>query len=211
MSSERGGRGAGYDGPEESALGRPREFDEKEVLERALETFWSRGYDGTSIQDLVKATGLAKASLYGAFGDKGQIYERVVEHYASRMECGSPAPDPSLPLRAALEQLFYGWISLTCPKAGPRGCFLVLAGTQGSDTPMARDALVASLKRTEKMLGDVLRGGQERGELAADRDVSALARMLVVHVQGIATVARAGWGQDRLRASVDEVLDLVTR
>lgn len=202
-----------YDGPEEYALGRPREFDEREVLERALETFWSQGYDGTSIQDLVKATGLARASLYGAFGDKGQIYERVLEHYSARMEGGggSPALDPSLPLRASLEQLFCGWINLTCPKAGPRGCFLVLAGTQGSDSPMARDALVAALKKTEKLLADTLRAGQERGQLAADRDVASLARMLVVYVQGIATVARAGWGQDRLRASVDEVLDLVFR
>lgn len=200
-----------YDGSEEYALGRPREFDEREVLERALETFWSQGYDGTSIQDLVKATGLAKASLYGAFGDKEQIYERVLEHYATRAEGASPAPDPSLPLRASLEQLLFGWINLTCPKAGPRGCFLVLAGTQGSESPLARDALVASLKKSEKLLADTLRGGQERGELAADRDVGSLARMLVVYVQGIATVARAGWGQERLRASVDEVLDLVFR
>lgn len=192
-------------------MGRPREFDEREVLERALETFWSQGYDGTSIQDLVKATGLAKASLYGAFGDKEQIYERVLEHYSARMEGGSPSPDPSLPLRATLEQLFFGWINLTCPKAGPRGCFLVLAGTQGSDSPMARDALVMALKKTEKLLADALRAGQERGQLAADRDVTSLARMLVVYVQGIATVARAGWGPDRLRASVDEVLDLVFR
>jgi TetR/AcrR family transcriptional repressor of nem operon len=190
-------------------VARPREFDENEVLDRALETFWSKGFDGTSIQDLIASTGLARASLYGTFGDKQQLYERVLEHYASqnggRMMV---AVDAEAPLRKALEQLLVGWVGLTCPKAGPRGCFLVLAGTQGNDNAFAREALASSLKRMEKVLADVLRRGQERRELAADCDVSTLARLLVVLVQGIAICARAGWGQDRLRSVVEEMLDL---
>jgi hypothetical protein len=84
----------------------------------------------------------------------------------------------------------------------------VLAGTQGNDNAFAREALASSLKRMEKVLADVLRRGQERRELAADCDVSTLARLLVVLVQGIAICARAGWGQDRLRSVVEEMLDL---
>jgi TetR/AcrR family transcriptional repressor of nem operon len=190
-------------------VARPREFDEKEVLERALDTFWSKGFDGTSIQDLVQATGLARGSLYLAFGDKHQLYERVLEHYATRSGGSIPPYDEDAPIRTALEQLFGGWIGLTCPKNGPRGCFLSLAGTQGNDTPFAREALAASLKRTEKALLDVLRRGQARGELPRDRDVAALARVLVVVAQGMATCARAGWSPDRLRSVVDEMLDEV--
>lgn len=194
-------------------MARPREFDDKEVLDRALEAFWAKGYDGTSVQDLVKATGLAKASLYGAFGDKERLYERVLQHYMARADAGAQVIDPSLPLRAALEQLLFGWVTHTCPKAGQRGCFLVLAGTQGTGSPVARDAYVASLRKNEKLIADVLRTGQERGELSGEGkgDVASLARMLVVFVQGVATCARAGWGQDRLRSAVDEVLDLVVR
>ncbi len=190
-------------------MARPREFDENEVLDRALDTFWSKGFDGTSIQDLIASTGLARASLYGAFGDKQQLYERVLEHYATQ-NAGRMlvAVDDDAPLRQALERLLVGWVGLTCPKAGPRGCFLVLAGTQGNDNEFARDALGSSLKRMEKMLVDVLRRGQERRELAADCDVHALARLFVVLVQGIAICARAGWGQDRLRSVVEEMLDL---
>src|SRR3954468_19661314 len=107
-------------------VARPREFDENEVLDRALETFWSKGFDGTSIQDLIASTGLARASLYGAFGDKQQLYERVLEHYASQNAGRIMVPvDLEAPLRHALEQLLVGWVGLTCPKAGPRGCFLV--------------------------------------------------------------------------------------
>lgn len=194
-------------------MARPREFDETEVLDRALETFWSKGFDGTSIQDLIASTGLARASLYGAFGDKSLLYQRVLEHYAARMSADGGhgamvTVDAALPLRAALEQLLVGWVGLTCPKAGPRGCFLVLAGTQGNDNAFAREALSAALRKTERLLSDVLRRGQERGELAAGCDVSALARLLVVLVQGISICARAGWGQDRLRSVVDEMLDL---
>jgi TetR/AcrR family transcriptional regulator, transcriptional repressor for nem operon len=192
-------------------VARPREFDETEVLDRALETFWSKGFDGTSIQDLIESTGLARASLYGAFGDKHQLYQRVLEHYATRTSAeggAMVAVDAEAPLRQALEQLLGTWVGLTCPKVGPRGCFLALAGTQGSDNAFAREALSASLRRMEKLLVDVLRRGQGRGELAAGSDVHALARLLIVLVQGIATCARAGWSQDRLRAVVAEMLDL---
>ena len=187
---------------------RPREFDEAEVLERALETFWLKGFDGTSIKDIVESTGLARASLYGAFGDKQQLYERVLEHYASRQVQSVVALGDDAPLRDVLGQLLTGWIGLSCSKTGPRGCFLVLAGTQGNDTPFAREALAASLRRMEKQLSSVIRRGQARAELAPDRDPASLARLLVVLSQGIATSARAGWGQDRLRSVVQEMLDL---
>lgn len=195
-------------------MARPREFDETEVLDRALETFWSKGFDGTSIQDLIASTGLARASLYGAFGDKHQLYERVLEHYATRASVGSGARgarvvvETDAPLRQALLALLTTWVGLTCPKVGPRGCFLALAGTQGSDNAFAREALSASLKKMERVLVDVLRRGQDRGELAAGRDVHALARLFIVLVQGIAVCARVGWSQERLRSVVDELLDV---
>ena len=64
-------------------MGRPREFDEINVLERAMEAFWARGYDGTSLQDLLLVMGLSKSSFYETFGSKHDLFLRALEHYTS--------------------------------------------------------------------------------------------------------------------------------
>lgn len=100
-------------------MARPREFEEGEVLDRALHAFWSKGYEGTSVQDLVDETGLGRASLYGAFGDKEQLFKRVLAHYVERAgaEMSTLEDEPSALL--ALERLFTSWLSVTCPRADP--------------------------------------------------------------------------------------------
>ncbi len=110
-------------------MARPREFDEQVVLDRALETFWSKGYDGTSVEDLVEATGLRRASLYGAFGDKEQLFTKVLDHYMAKADAMEAVPAASLPAREALSTLTSSWVLGMCPKDGPRGCFLSMAGT----------------------------------------------------------------------------------
>lgn len=181
-----------------------------EVLDRALDVFWSKGFEGTSIQDLVEATGLVRASLYGAFGDKEKLYERVIEHYIAKADAPVEGLDPSSPTRVQLDRLFGAWVGPRCAKVGERGCFLSLAGTQADDAPFARAALAASTKKREKLLAEILQRGQARGDVVADRDAATLGRMLVVLLQGIATAARAGTKPERLRSVLDEAVALVT-
>jgi TetR/AcrR family transcriptional regulator, transcriptional repressor for nem operon len=191
-------------------VARPREFDEEQVLDRALDVFWAKGFDGTSIQDLVEATGLGRASLYGAFGEKDKLYALVLERYLARVDTPAVNIDPSLHVRDALEELFTAWLGARCSKVSPRGCFLSLAATESEDArPGVREAMAASLKRREKIILGLVRRGQERGEIARERDATAMARLLVVVLQGIATSGRAGWGSERLHEAVTEALDLV--
>ena len=69
--------------------GRPRDFDESAVLESAMQEFWSRGYEATSYRHLVEATGLGRQSLYQAFGDKRQLFEKSIQHYAESITATS--------------------------------------------------------------------------------------------------------------------------
>ncbi len=62
-------------------MARPREFDRDEVLDKAIEVFWTQGYDGTSVQDLVDAMGIQRGSLYAAFGDKHQLFLEALDRY----------------------------------------------------------------------------------------------------------------------------------
>jgi AcrR family transcriptional regulator len=187
-------------------MARPREFDEEEVLEQALNVFWEKGYEGTSVDDLVSATGLGRASLYGAFGDKERLFDRVLARYVERAIDIPGALEREGSAMRALEVLFRAWVGDTCAKKGPRGCFLQLAGTIGESTPYAREAYRASLGKMERAFTELITRGQEAGEIPKGSEPAALARFLVVVAQGIASSARAGWGQERLASVVSETL-----
>lgn len=188
-------------------MARPREFDEEAVLDSALRTFWENGYEGTSVEDLVQSTGLGRASLYGAFGDKEQLFERVLTRYLQAAEgVLAIANDEALDARDVLDRLMRGRLGETCGRNSPKGCFLLLTGTAGDGPPAAREALGASMERLEKLVAQVIRRGQEKKQLANTQDPLALARFLVVVMQGVSASARAGWGQARLGVVIDEAL-----
>jgi AcrR family transcriptional regulator len=184
-------------------MARPREFDEREVLDRALEAFWARGYEGTSIGDLTRATGLVRASLYGAFGDKQKLYERALAHYVARLGEMLPAPASGGSARANIRAMFESYLRLTCPSRGPHGCFLMIAAGDGP----AESDLAARLSRQSraafvKLLRAELRRGAESGELSSSVDPARLAPVLMLLLHGIAAAARAG----RPRAELDETV-----
>ncbi len=189
-------------------MARPREFEENEVLDAALDVFWTKGYEGTSVQDLVDATGLGRASLYGAFGDKQALFARTIERYRdlTRVEERLLADEPSV--RKGLETLFKSWLDLTCARRGPRGCYFLLVGTtcEMADKE-SRTVITERVIEVERMIERAIRRGQASGELVTDREPAAVARFLLVMLQGLATAARAGWARGKLEAVIPETLD----
>lgn len=190
-------------------MARPREFDEREVLDQALATFWEHGYEGTSIDDLVAATGLGRASLYGAFGDKERIFAKALERYcecvAGALDAVQEEPSP----RLALDKLLRAQVVNSTPKSGPRGCFL-LSMTVGGDAPVeAREAHAQYTNRVERALVALVRRGQQSGEFTRAADAQAVARMLTVLLQGVAAGARAGRSKAQLEAAIEAALALV--
>jgi len=173
-------------------MARPRTFEENEVLERALTVFWNRGYDGTSIEELVQQTGVGRASLYGAFGDKEHLFQRVVEHYVSKLDDGALVADTPRSARNLLEVLMARRVSMLCPQTGPRGCFLLLSGTSGGSAELTREMLARAMVQTRELMEAILRRAQREGALGLHEDVGVLAQFLVVVLQGIAASARAG-------------------
>jgi TetR/AcrR family transcriptional repressor of nem operon len=188
-------------------VARPREFDEDAVLDGALRTFWEKGYEGTSVEDLVQSTGLGRASLYGAFGDKEKLFLRALERYLAEAEQLSEiANDERKSAPEILDRMLRSRLGASCSRDSPKGCFLLLVGTAGDGPPAARQALASSLQQLERLLASVIKRGQERGEIHNRQEPIALARFLVVIMQGMSASARAGWGQDRLRTVADEAL-----
>lgn len=192
-------------------MARPREFDETKVLEQIVSTFWARGFEATSIQDIVEATGLSRASLYGAFGDKEQLFERAIAHYAERATEQSRAAEEEASALNALENIAMSWVIGSCGKSNPRGCFLIQAGTENEDESMARELLREQQKKMEQTLVRVMERGQRNGELADTFDAKNTAKLWVVMQQGLAGAARAGWSRERLAGVVRQAIDLLKR
>ncbi len=192
-------------------MSRPRAFEEETVLEQALGQFWKAGYEGTTIGDLETATGLGRGSLYATFGDKRQLFLRAFEHYLDRTaeERLGRLLDPAAG-RAELMAFFRDAARDCSTGQARRGCLVTNCAVEMA----AGDADIAArvgrhLDRFERVLGQLVRQAQARGEIDAGRDPIRLARFLVICLQGMQVLARARpdacWLDDVVRA-VDEAL-----
>ncbi len=173
-------------------MARPREFNVDTALERAMDVFWSKGYEATSLDDLCEATGLSRSSFYATFGSKRSLLLKSVDRYVEQRNPKLAAiltqPLPICDAFAALAQQF---IDQIVSGPGRRGCFL---GNCAAELPRSdRAALVRvrqGLESTEATFRDALTRAQSRGDLAADADVSALARFLMCGFQGLRLVGK---------------------
>src|ERR1700694_5959943 len=125
-------------------MGRPRSFDIDRALDRALQVFWRKGYEGSSLSDLTKAMGINRPSVYAAFGDKGALFRKALDRYvngpAAYMQEALKAPTA----RAVVERLLRGALDLNTAPRNPGGCLMVQGALASGDTgDSIRQELVA--------------------------------------------------------------------
>jgi len=171
--------------------GRPRQFDEREVLDRALELFWQRGYEGAGLSDLLEHMGISRQSLYGAFGSKRGLFLRVIEHYretqlAQALALLERAGSPVENVRAVLR-----FFEDLATDHRSRGCLVANAlAEQGPKDPEIARVLGETLGRLEEGIAGALEEGQRRGELPPERPPRLLATALVNAILGLAVRGR---------------------
>jgi TetR/AcrR family transcriptional repressor of nem operon len=173
-------------------MARPREFDVDIALDRAMEAFWSKGYEATSLDDLCEVTGLSRSSLYATFGSKRNLLLRSVDRYVERRNPRIAAilAQP-LPIRDAFAALLREFIDQIVAGPGRRGCFLGNCAAElprGDRTALAR--VRAGLKSTEATFREALSRAKARGELPSGVDVNAIARFLTAGFQGLRLVGK---------------------
>lgn len=189
-------------------MGRPRQFDVRAALDRATELFWQRGYEGTSVQDLVDALGVNRASLYATFGDKAQLFESVLERYQRWM--GDAVDRALAPPAAGVEAVrayFAALIPQSTRKSGARGCLLLNTVTGGSTAPVAlQDKVRAAVEgMTEKLRQALARDPS----LARRPDLPALARFFAAEGHGLGILARAGVSPRELERAAEVSLSVL--
>jgi len=174
-------------------MARPREFEVDDALERAMQVFWAKGYEATSLDDLCEAMGLGRSSLYAAFGDKHALYAKVLDRYEDAAVIRIGATISAAPTIKAGIGAFIGRI-IDAIVAGPgrRGCFIgncaaeLVRGDRGGAARVRR-----SLDRIEATFRAALESAQAKGELPASADVAALARFITAGIQGLRLVGKA--------------------
>src|SRR5271163_111103 len=155
--------------------GRPRSFDETEALERATQVYWSKGYDGVTIDDLVAGMGVGRPSLYAVFGDKRTLFLRVLRAYAERK--GASAAKALLSpqgLRDSIAGFLRYAVESATEKGSARGCLMVCVAPLVNDAEVKRflqNAVAGGVRLVE---GRFL-AGISAGEIPSDFPVAARA------------------------------------
>jgi AcrR family transcriptional regulator len=173
--------------------GRPRTFDVDKALDRALNVFWRKGYDGASLPDLTKAMGINRPSIYSAFGNKASLFGKALDRYiegpASYVRQSLEEPTA----RAVVERLFHAAVNALTNPRNPRGCLAVqgaLACGQTADS--VRKELIARRESGVTALRLRFQRARKEGDLPADSDPAALARYVATVLHGMSVQAAGG-------------------
>jgi TetR/AcrR family transcriptional repressor of nem operon len=158
-----------------------------------MQTFWSKGFEATSVDDLCESTGLGRSSLYAAFGDKRALYLRALDRYeedaARRVAAALAGP---LPIRKSIAGFLNRLIDDIVSGPGRRGCFI---GNCAAELPRgdreAVNQVRRSLARVEKIFCEALKRSRAKGEIDAKSDVIALSRHFTAGIQGLRLMGKA--------------------
>jgi AcrR family transcriptional regulator len=189
--------------------GRPRSFDETGALEKATQVFWSKGYDGVTIDDLVVGMGVGRPSLYAIFGDKRKIFLRVLKAYAERK--GASAAKALLSpqsLRDSIAGFLRFAVESATEKGSAPGCLLVCVA------PLVDDAEVKQFLKDAAAGGAALVEGRFRdaiiaGEIPSDFPVAVRAIQVTDFARGLTMRAQLGTPRKTLLRDAEEAADLV--
>jgi TetR/AcrR family transcriptional repressor of nem operon len=164
-----------------------KQFDEKEVLVKAREVFCKRGYNGTSMDDLVQATGLSRSSIYDTFGDKHGLFLKSLDQYRNDQQCSmeqqtAKSDSPKKKIRAIFD---YYIKDILADKKG-NGCLLINVSLElGAEDKEVATLFHANMDEMEQLLSSLIKEGQEKGEISKKFTPKALARHFYSSLMGI--------------------------
>lgn len=189
-------------------MARPREFELEEVLDKAVATFWSKGYEATSIQDLVESMGIHRGSLYTAFGDKQHLFLTVLDRYRKvvvRKLLDILASEASP--KAAIRRFFATVIEHVITGGPLRGCLITNSAVErGLSDPQTARKVSACLTQIEDGFYETLGRAQSAGEIDKRRDLRALARYLTSSLQGLLVIGKIRSDRSALEDVVEVTL-----
>jgi len=189
-----------------------KQFDVDAARERAMATFWARGYKATSMQELLDAMGIQRGSFYGTFGSKRDILLDSLRRYDADRAKAFAELRRGRTAAQAIERLFRNIADGTGLRAGPRGCFLVASASELAPGDEEVAAIVnRAFADIESFLRDAIEDGKSRREIAATLDPGTLARALLGMLLGMQVLSRSGANRKVLASIADQAVAMLAR
>ncbi|SDI03283.1 transcriptional regulator, TetR family [Vibrio xiamenensis] len=190
--------------------GRPRQFDRDEAVKKAMDLFWQKGFEGTSLAELRNTLGkLSAASFYAAFGSKGALYKECLELYTHT--CGeilSELENDEIPALDAIKNMVEKTIHQQTSSLTPTGCMAVLSGLNCCDDNKDIEQMASSVRNQVRAgLSHCISRGVKRDELRQDIDPEHLVTVLDTFINGISIQSRDGASREQLTAAVNLLFD----
>jgi TetR/AcrR family transcriptional repressor of nem operon len=193
-------------------MARPREFDEGQVLAAVIQCFWNRGYEATSVKDLIDETGITAASLYNAFGDKRTLFRTALDHYVEGSVGERIRRCDALPPRDAIETFFRDILHRSLNDVDHKGCLLVNSALEiAPHDPEFQEVIASVLHRIEKFFLKCVKSGQADGTISRLVPAENLARHLLAVLMGVRVLARVRPERKLLEGVVAPALALLDR
>ena len=196
-----------------SGMARPREFDIDEALQGAMRVFWKQGYHATSVQDLMKATGVQKQSLYGAFEDKRSLFLKCLSFYTKQTlrEIQRMLNESDSALEGIARVLRYAsqpTVSTKCPA----GCLMTNTALElRLDDPEIAEAVRRMFRGFEKLLVAAVRKAQAQGEISKKLSSVAVGQSLANTISGVRILEKTGASRQQVRTVVETALGAIQR
>jgi TetR/AcrR family transcriptional repressor of nem operon len=192
-------------------MARSKAFDHDQVVERAMEAFWSCGYEPTSVQDLVEHTGINRGSLYGTFGSKHDLFIEALERYeAQRFARLIKTLEQPGSAREAITQLFTELLEGVVSCTQRRGCLLTNSAVElAPHDPVVADRIRSKFGQLEEAFYSALVRAQQDGEVSVEHDPRALARFLTSSLQGLQVTVKTSPGRAILQDVVKVTLQVL--
>ena len=191
--------------------GRPRSFDREQALHVAMQVFWNKGYEGTTMADLTTAIGVKAPSLYAAFGDKNALFREAVDCYAATT---GAAPLAALKggqgIRADLDNMLRASVAMFDDPANGKGCMVVMSAINCAPENLAHsDELTLRRQKKRTELEKRLMQAQEQNELRADADIRGLSDFYIGVLHGLSLGARDGVSSERMYKIIDYAMQVL--
>jgi TetR/AcrR family transcriptional repressor of nem operon len=174
-------------------MARPREFDTLEVLGKAMDVFWTKGYKATSLNDLTESMGLSKSSFYLTFGSKHKVFLESIKHYKNTITAQiTSVARLKFPARKLIASLFSRAVSRITEEGGQRGCFLNNCAVEVAlNDAQAAKLINSGFGLIEEAFYLLVQRAQEEGDIDNLKDARALARYLTSCLNGLLVTAKA--------------------
>ncbi|HKO90905.1 MAG TPA: helix-turn-helix domain-containing protein [Polyangiaceae bacterium] len=192
-------------------MARPREFDGDLVLDQVMRLFWQQGYQATSLDDLMRATGLSKQSIYGAFGGKRALFLKALELYrCQRLPALRAQLKEARSAKAAIASAIRAAAEHNASDDCPLGCLMANTalelGTQDAE-------IVAEVRKMmsgyERILAETIERAQRSGEITTKLKSEVIAQTLRSSLDGVAVLQKVGAPQKNIRAVVEALLEMI--